>query len=176
MAGLVGMQKHDMRESGPAGDRTEEQLPGAVRARFESLYAAHYDLIVEYALRRTSTREDAYDVVAETFLTAWRRLDQAPEGAAVRLWLYGIARRVAANHVRGVRRRQRLQARLFSGTVNSHSTGLTDRSPEGSGVDVRDAIAAAFAQLDPDDQEILLLVGVEGLSPSEAAIVLGCRG
>ena len=45
------------------------------RARFESVYAGHYELILAYALRRTLTRDDAADVVAETFLQAWRRLE-----------------------------------------------------------------------------------------------------
>jgi DNA-directed RNA polymerase specialized sigma24 family protein len=56
--------------------------------------------------------EDAADVVAETFLVAWRRIDDLPPGREGRLWLYGVARRVCANHLRGVRRRHRLAERL----------------------------------------------------------------
>lgn len=57
-------------------------------ARFELFYAGHYELILAYAVRPTETREDAADVVAETFLTAWRRREHAPDRGAVRLWLF----------------------------------------------------------------------------------------
>jgi len=44
------------------------------RARFEALWRAHHDAVMAFALRR-ATREQACDVVEETFLAAWRRLD-----------------------------------------------------------------------------------------------------
>jgi hypothetical protein len=104
-------------------------------------------LILAYALRRTLTRDDAADVVAETFLQAWRRLEQAPEeGSAVRLWLYGIARKVLANHLRGKRRYQRLGIRLAeAATADAARFDVT--SPDGSG-----SVAAAFGRLRPDEQ------------------------
>jgi len=46
------------------------------------------------ALRRTLAPEDAADVVSETFLTAWRRLDDMPSDDESLLWLYGVAHRV----------------------------------------------------------------------------------
>lgn len=144
---------------------------GDRRARFELLYAANYEHVLAYALRRTDTRDDAADVVAETFLTAWRRDDQAPDGPAARLWLYGIARRVLANHLRGRRRYERLGARLRADASESGRTSparATDTEALG-------AVAAAFAQLSDSDREVLAMVGAEGLSPGEAAQVLGCR-
>jgi len=45
----------------------------AHRERFTAIYEANYHRILGYALRRTS-RDDTADVVAETFLVAWRRL------------------------------------------------------------------------------------------------------
>lgn len=68
--------------------------------RFRVLYAAHLNAILGYALRRVAAPEDAADVVAETFLIAWRRCADVPPGGEARLWLYGVARRVLANHVR----------------------------------------------------------------------------
>jgi hypothetical protein len=48
-------------------------------ARFEAIYREHFASVEAYARRRLSTRAD--DVVAETFLVAWRRFDQVPEDA-----------------------------------------------------------------------------------------------
>jgi RNA polymerase sigma-70 factor (ECF subfamily) len=136
---------------------------------FQRVYAAHYDLILAYALRRTQTPDDAADVVAETFLTAWRRQDQAPDGDATRLWLYGIARRVTANHQRGRRRQERLAARLRAQPVTADGT-----DPEEGAIELRGSVMEAFERLRPADREILTLVAAEDLSPGAVARVLGC--
>jgi RNA polymerase sigma-70 factor (ECF subfamily) len=75
--------------------------PDERRRRFEEIYAACHDPVLGYVLRRTGNGHDAADVLAETFLTAWRRLDDVPGGESTRPWLYGVARRVLANHHRG---------------------------------------------------------------------------
>src|ERR1700691_5337489 len=75
------------------------------RRRFEVVYAAHRGPILGYVLRRTDNPDDAADVIAETFLTAWRRLEDMPRDPQARLWLYGVARRgVAQPHPGGGRR------------------------------------------------------------------------
>ena len=50
------------------------------REKFRLLYQAAYPRVLGYALRRTLTPEDAADLVAETFLTAWRRFEELPPG------------------------------------------------------------------------------------------------
>src|SRR5918999_3175285 len=84
------------------------------RTRFRTVYEANYHRVLGFVLRRTANREDAEDVVAETFLTAWRRLEQMPAGGEARLWLYGVARRALANQQRGERRRVRLTGVLHA--------------------------------------------------------------
>ncbi len=61
--------------------------PADRRRRFEAIYVVNCGPILGYALRRTANGDDAADVVAETFLTAWRRLDDVPPGDEARLWL-----------------------------------------------------------------------------------------
>jgi RNA polymerase sigma-70 factor, ECF subfamily len=77
--------------------------------RFELLFRANYPAVRAYALRRSSG-DSAQDVVAETFLVAWRRLDDVPADALP--WLYGVARRVLANQRRTMRRSEALGERL----------------------------------------------------------------
>ncbi|MEV7908225.1 RNA polymerase sigma factor, partial [Streptomyces anulatus] len=74
--------------------------------RFETVYRETYGQITAYAARRCDSPQDAADVVAETFTVAWRRMDELPSGEEATLWLYGVARRVLANHRRGEVRRQ----------------------------------------------------------------------
>ena len=80
--------------------------------RFSDMYERNARDLLGYALRRSPDAEDAADVVAETFLIAWRRLGEVPAGDETRLWLYGTARHVLANRDRGERRRDRLTERL----------------------------------------------------------------
>jgi RNA polymerase sigma factor (sigma-70 family) len=137
------------------------------RARFRAVYDANYHRILGFALRRTANREDAEDVVAETFLTAWRRLDQIPVGDEARLWLYGVARNALANHRRGERRRVRLTSVLHAESFLP-SLRAPDADHEVAGM------AAAFARLDDGHRELLALAAWEGLDAGEIATVLGC--
>jgi RNA polymerase sigma factor (sigma-70 family) len=144
-------------------------VPHAHRAeRFRTLYTDNFSRIVGYALRRTGTPEDAADVAAEVFLVAWRRLDDVPDGEETRLWLYGTARRVLANHHRGARRRSALRDVLAAELRDAvaHDPPPSDTGP----------LRAAWQRLRPEDRDVLGLVTWEGLSTDELANVLGCSG
>lgn len=134
------------------------------QARFRAVFDANYHRVLGFALRRTAAREDAEDVVAETFLTAWRRLEQVPQGAGARPWLYGVARNALANHRRGEARRERLTVRLHA------ESAFLSTQPTGEAA----WVAAAFARLREGDRELLALAAWEGLDPGEIATVLGC--
>ncbi len=136
------------------------------RCRFERVYADNHGPVLGYVLRRTGDPDDAADVIAETFLTAWRRLDDIPAGEATRPWLYGVARRVLANHHRGQRRRAALGDRLRS----ELAAARYGREPSPA----LDGVAAAFGGLPDADREILALAGWEGLDAGQIAVVLGC--
>jgi RNA polymerase sigma factor (sigma-70 family) len=134
--------------------------------RFEALYGMHYTAVEAYVRRRTDTADDAADAIAETFLTAWRRLAATPEGDAARLWLYGVARRVLANQRRGAARRTALADRLRA-ELAVRAVPATAGDPQTS------AVREALRKLSAADRELLTLIGWEGLTPAEAAVVLG---
>ncbi len=133
--------------------------PAAVR--FEAAFAAHHRRVFAYALRRTATAADAEDVVAETFAVAWRRVAHLPEPDRALPWLIAVARRVAANHHRGSRRRSSLLARLRAQPPTTPESAADTPATE------------ALARLGPDDQELLRLLAWDGLSQVEAGEVLG---
>ncbi|MGP3959267.1 RNA polymerase sigma factor [Nonomuraea sp. 3N208] len=131
--------------------------------RFEEMYMAHYPAIATYVRRRAGSPDDIADVIAETFTTAWRRLNDVPAGNGARLWLYGVARRVLANHFRAEERRAALALRLRK--------EITTWAASAAGQDVA---YQAFKRLSDDDRELLALVAWEGLNGPEIAKVLGC--
>ncbi|MFC7245293.1 RNA polymerase sigma factor [Catellatospora aurea] len=158
-AGLV--MGVDMQPAGPPA-----VAPANAHTWFDTVWDGNYQAILAYALRRTDTPDDAADVAAETFLTAWRRAADAPDGEQVRLWLFGIARRVLANQQRGLRRFDRLTQRLRDHTARRADTSPPADGPEG--------VREAFARLRPADRDLLTLVAVEGLSTAQVAVVHGC--
>lgn len=136
------------------------------RSRFEEVYRRTYEQILGYAVRRCSSPDDAADVVAETFVIAWRRIAELPDGEAGKLWLYGVARRVLANHHRSERRRLTRHTELTD-EIERLYTAPSHRG-EHDGVD------EAMDLLADNDRELLALTLWEGLDPGEIATVLGC--
>jgi RNA polymerase sigma factor (sigma-70 family) len=134
------------------------------RARLEALYSEHAAAVHAYARRRIDPAS-AEDVVAETFLTAWRRLDGVPRDALP--WLLATARHVLANHRRGDARRAALSARI------AHERPVAATPGEGLGDD-GERLLRALAALRPTDREALLLTAWEGLRPARAAVALEC--
>jgi RNA polymerase sigma-70 factor (ECF subfamily) len=138
--------------------------------KFRAAYQAHTRALLGYALRRTATPADAADVVAETMLTAWRRLDVVPEEPETILWLYGVARNVIANGDRTQRRQRRLAEKLRS--------QLDDALQAPTVVDpalAAQVAAAMKSQLTPVEHEVLTLTAAEQLSPAEIAVVLDMK-
>lgn len=127
---------------------------------FRDLFGRHYGAVYGYAARRLG-RDDAADVAAEVFAVAWRRIRRVPDEPEALPWLYGVARRVVANHQRSNRRRERLEARAMS-----EPERRTEPDPT--------ALEQVFAALRDDDREVLMLVAWEGLGPQGLADALGC--
>src|ERR1700683_1581061 len=99
-------------ERGPNGLQAPYMSLDDPKAQFRRLFELAEREILPYALRRGGRADDAADVVAETFLVAWRRLDEVPAGDAALLWLYGVAPRQLATQRRGDLRRSALADRL----------------------------------------------------------------
>jgi len=120
--------------------------------------------LLNYFRRRVAVEEDAADLVAETYLVLWRRIDSVPEGREdARCWAFGVARGVLANHSRGVRRRLSLADRLRD-ELRTGSRGATTECAEVDGL---------LEQLDTTDRDLLTLTCWDGLTLTQAATVLG---
>jgi RNA polymerase sigma-70 factor (ECF subfamily) len=133
--------------------------------RFTVLFMDHYNAILAFARRRVE-QDLAQDVVAETFLTAWRHMGDLPDEPLP--WLYRVASHAIANQQRGATRRHRLhdRARLLGeqGYAEDHAEAVSER----------ERLASAFESLSERDQEVLRLAIWERLDRTTAASVLGC--
>jgi RNA polymerase sigma-70 factor (ECF subfamily) len=131
------------------------------QARFEELAPRLIEPLRRFLARRTDPAT-ADDVLAETLLVCWRRLDDVPEDALP--WAYGVARNCLANAERSGRRQERLAAKI----------SVVDPPPETAPApDEGDAaLAEAMAALRAEDAELLRLWAWEQLTPAEIAAVL----
>jgi RNA polymerase sigma-70 factor (ECF subfamily) len=131
---------------------------------FEELFTTHYWAVRAYVLRRAPAAS-AEDVIAETFLIAWRRLDSLGDDPLP--WLFGVARRVMANQLRAERRRGALAARLQDLVAGQTSHWEPPAA-------MSEKLAVAMVRLSPQEREALLLVAWEGLDSGRAARAAGC--
>jgi RNA polymerase sigma-70 factor (ECF subfamily) len=131
------------------------------RARFDALFREHHLAVRAYARRRVPP-EVVDDIVSETFLIVWRRLDDVPEGPLP--WLLTVARNVVGTEWRGAARRERLWLKAQSGHLENYDPA----DPESE--DGR--VLAALAVLRERDREALTLVAWDGLTPAQAAAVV----
>jgi RNA polymerase sigma-70 factor, ECF subfamily len=140
-------------------------MAGARDERFEVLFRENYPAVRAYALRRAS-RDAAQDVVADTFLVAWRRLDDVPADALP--WLYGVARRVLANQRRSADRSAALEERLTHAAPSGSEADPADRAADA------EILRLALGRLSEPSREALMLVAWQGLSGARAAQAAGC--
>ena len=115
-----------------------------------------------YAARR-STNDVANEVVSETFLIAWRKLESVP--AEPLPWLLNVASKVLANRRRADQRREAFVRTIPRATSVDPTVAVSTRL----------AIEQAIERLPPAEREALTLTVWDGLDVREGAAVAGCR-
>ncbi|MEV4350947.1 sigma-70 family RNA polymerase sigma factor [Actinoplanes sp. NPDC049596] len=135
-------------------------------AAFRELFAAAYDDLLVFVERRTDLAE-ADDVVAETFLVAWRRLRDVPEPPdEARAWLFTVAHNILRNQRRSLQRQRQVALRVLREPDDDRD--VTDADAVADRID----LARAWQRLSPADQEVLTLTALEELTGPQAARVL----
>lgn len=135
----------------------------ADQARFRSLFEATYPAVLRYARHRGLSGPDGEDLTAAVYEIAWRRLDTVPIGDEALPWLLKVAFNQLRNKRRKLAREKALLQRL---PAPAHAP------PASEAVTWQD-IRRALATLNPTDRELVLLIAWDGLSPAQAAGVLG---
>lgn len=130
------------------------------------MFATHHDAVRRYVVRRQSGAL-VDDAIADSFLVAWRRLEEIPERTLP--WLLGVARRALADQRRAVRRRRSLSERLH---VDALTGGVAGEWEPPAGL--TSELPSALAALTEHEREALLLVAWDELSATDAARVVGC--
>jgi RNA polymerase sigma-70 factor (ECF subfamily) len=141
-------------------------------ADFETIYREHFRFVWRTARRLGIEGALVDDVVQEVFVVVHRRLGDFEGRSAAKTWLYGIVRRVVADHRRTLRRKP-------LGTAPD-GEGLDAASPPEAGPEASAEQAERvrllhrlLSQLDEAKREIFILFELEGLTLAEIAEALG---
>ncbi|WP_241972560.1 RNA polymerase sigma factor [Cryobacterium cryoconiti] len=153
----------DMSEEAAMPDSADPPKPAADIDWFTEVVREHSTALVRYFARR-GPRQDAEDLAAEVFATAWRRRNDLPR-EAVLPWLYRTAGFTLANS-----RRKHLD--LPVDAVPESGAVRVDGDPE-LNLLFDAELRGALASVGERDRHILLLHAWEGLDGAELAGVLG---
>jgi RNA polymerase sigma-70 factor (ECF subfamily) len=145
---------------------------------FRVLVERHSHPLLRLAFRMTGNEQDAEDIVQETLLRAYRRLDKFDERATFRTWLYRIAVNCSLDLVRLRKRRSE-----FAGPVNPDmddpldSVPATAPTPDRMAMSeqARSRIAVALDELSASEKTAFVLRHFEGLCIEDVSRVLECR-
>ena len=119
-----------------------------------------------FAVSLCSDPHLANDLVQETLLKAWANRDKFAEGTNFKAWLFTILRNTYFSGLRKSRREVQDVDGAMASTLAS--------APEQPGhLDLAD-FTKALQQLSADQREALLLIGAEGFSYDEVAVIAGC--
>lgn len=135
-------------------------------AAFTEFYQAHYSSVRAYSSACVSAG-DVDDIVAETFLIAWRRWADVPTDWA-RGWLIGVARNNVRSRQRASRRATAFIDQLTA-RPSAEAVSVDEQHIAGQQVE---SLRSAMSTLKSSDQELLLLAGQYELSLEEIALAL----
>ncbi len=150
------------------------------RKEFEDIAMEHLDSLYSMAIRLVFNKEEAEDLVQETYLKAYRFFDTFQKGTNIKAWLFKILRNTFINKYR---KTVKLPSEIFYEDVESVNSNLSYKQESDSGelTDtleskyndlgnlMEDDVKHAIDSLPIEYKEAILLSDVEELSYNDIA-------
>ncbi len=134
--------------------------------QFQDDLAALVPNLRAFAKSLSGNADYADDLVQETLIKAWKNRNTFAEGSNLKAWLFTILR----NTFLSDRRKRKFEVEDPDGIL---SAKLSTHGEQSGHMDFLD-FAQAFGKLPDDQREALILIGAEGFSYEEAALMCGC--
>jgi len=138
---------------------------------FDEIYAAYHVRLFNFLARLSRSRDLAEDLVEETWLRLVSQSGRLRDDTHLAAWLFTVARNLYISSCRS----RLLEQSHAADLISLWPTGAAAPSPfdETAANEADRRLEGALAALPKPHREVLLLVGVEGLTPAEAAVVCG---
>jgi len=155
----------------------ERELVSRLRAgdadAFDAVYTQYNARLFAFLARLSRNRATAEDLLEETWLRLVSHAERLREGSQLGAWLFTVARNLYVSYCRS-RMLEDVHAPDLIGLWPSGCPSSPFEETAGHELGVR--LEAALVALPLQYREALLLVAIEGLTPSEAAQVCGVSG
>jgi len=151
-----------------AAEPEAEPETAAPPASTATLFAAHAAFVLRLVRRLGIAPGEVEDLAQEVFLQVHNTLPRMHPDVPARSWLFGIVRRVVANHRRKLRRRGHLLAEV------EHRIRVQAGADREPAVHERWLLDQALERLDADKREVFVLFELEELPMKEVAQLIGC--
>jgi RNA polymerase sigma-70 factor (ECF subfamily) len=145
---------------------------GTKQELFNSDMVPYMDMLYGYAMYLTGDRDEASDLLQETFLKAFRFYDKFEHGTNAKAWLYRIMRNTYINDYRRSKRTPDMVE--YDEQTSAYQMGRRDdpRPDEIEGEIFEDEIASAISSLPEKFKSVIVLRDVEDLPYEEIAEAL----
>lgn len=145
----------------------------SLKSTFNATYTAEADAIFRFCLVRVSDREQALDLVQETFTRLWKTLSSGKEMSNSRAFLFTVAHRLIIDWYR---KKKSLSLESMSNDESGESYDQADEATMYTGLEMGSEgrfLLEKIRELNPSYRQAVYLRFVEGLSPPEIGDILG---
>jgi RNA polymerase sigma-70 factor, ECF subfamily len=145
---------------------------------FEAEAYPHKDILFNFALRTTGDKDDAHDLLQETFMKAFRFWDKYEKGTNIRAWLFRIMKNSYINRYRKETREPGMvdydDVENFYDLIRDDSTDSNDLQKKMYSNMLSDEVTEALQSLPEDFRTVVILCDIEGLMYDEISEFLNC--
>ena len=149
-----------------------------VHAEFHREAVPHMDILYNYALRMTGSRDDAEDLLQETFLRAYRFWDKFQQGTNIRAWLFRIMKNSYINRYRKESKEPDTvdydKIQNYYSSIRADFADPNDLQEKIFGGLLEDDISNALEALPEDFRTVVILSDIEELPYEEIAEFVNC--
>jgi len=163
-----------------------DQLPNQAMSKtlrrrqieFEAEAIPHRDILYNFALRTTGDKDDAHDLLQETFMKAFRFWDKYEKGTNIRAWLFRIMKN---SYINRYRKETREPGMVDYDDIENFYDSIRDEATDSNYLQKRmfsnmlsDEVTKALQSLPEDFRTVVILCDIEGLTYDEIAEFLNC--
>lgn len=140
---------------------------------FEKEMLPHMDALYNFALKMTGNRDDADDLLQDTYLKAYRFFDKYEKGTNPKAWLFRIMKNSYINKYRKESKEPDKvdydEIKDFYNVIRAESTDPNDLGEKLFGNLLDDDVTEALESLPEDFRTVVILCDIEGLTYEEIA-------
>jgi RNA polymerase sigma-70 factor, ECF subfamily len=157
---------------------TTEEESRIVHDEFNREAVPHMDILYNYALRMGGNKDDANDLLQETYIKAFRFWHKYEKGTNIRAWLFRIMKNSYINRYRKEAKEPDTveydKIQNYYSSIRADSAEPNDLQEKIFGGLFEDTVAQALESLPEDFRTVVILCDIEGLTYEEIAEFADC--